>query len=109
MIIKFILEIAAIYFIAQYYPAVSFDGLSSILIFTVVLAFLNIFVAPIIKLFTLPINLLTLGLFSLVINALMIMLADNLMDGFTVDGFSSALIFAVLLSLANAIIGFFRK
>lgn len=79
------------------------------LILAVVLAIINLFIKPLIFVLTLPVNILTLGLFSLVINALLVMLAAVIVPGFAVSGFWSALIFAIVLSLINAVFGTYRK
>lgn len=76
----------------------------------VVIALLNSTIAPILNLFTLPINVLSFGLFSLIINTLMILLAGSLLHGiFVVDGFWAAFWFSILMTvfnnLANSIIG----
>ncbi|MDO8231594.1 MAG: phage holin family protein [bacterium] len=67
----------------------------------VVLGALNLFIRPILIILTLPINLLTLGLFSLVINAFLVVLASELVPGFSVFGFWSAFFFAIALSVVN--------
>lgn len=79
------------------------------LVLAVVLALINIFIKPIILILTLPINILTLGLFSLVINALLIMLAGAIVPGFSVDNFWVALIFSVVLALVNWLFGGTKK
>lgn len=71
------------------------------LVLAIVLAIINVFIKPIISLLTLPLNIVTLGLFSLVVNALLIMLAAMVVPGFAVDGFWVALIFSVVLALIN--------
>jgi putative membrane protein len=71
----------------------------------VVLAVLNVFVKPVLVILTIPITIVTLGLFLLVINTLVILLADWLVPGFQVDGFWWALVFSILLSLINGIFG----
>lgn len=71
------------------------------LIAAVVLGALNLFIRPILLILTLPINILTLGLFSLVINALLVMLASYLVPGFSIAGFWTALLFALVLSVVN--------
>lgn len=70
----------------------------------VVLAFLNTIVKPILTILSLPITFFTLGLFLLVINALMILFADKLVDGFKVDGFWTALWFSLVLSIVSGIL-----
>jgi putative membrane protein len=100
--IHWIVSVVAIIIAAYLLPGVTVT-LVGALVLAVVLGIINVFIKPVIKLLTLPINLLTLGLFSLVINALLIMLAAALVPGFEVAGFWSALLFAVLSSLINAL------
>lgn len=71
------------------------------LIAAVVLGALNLFVRPFLVVLTLPINILTLGLFSLLINALLVMLASALVPGFSVVSFWTAFLFALVLSIVN--------
>lgn len=71
------------------------------LIAAVVLGALNLFIRPILLILTLPITIVTLGLFSIVINALLVMLASLLVPGFFVGGFVTALLFAFTLSVIN--------
>ncbi len=72
------------------------------LLVAVVLAFLNTVVKPILTVLSLPITFFTLGLFLLVINALIILFADKLVDGFKVDGFWTALWFSLVLSMVSS-------
>jgi len=85
-------------------PGVSVTLLGAIVL-AVVLGLINIFLKPIITILTLPINILTLGLFSLVVNGLLIMLAALVVPGFAVASFWWAILFAVLLSLINLLFG----
>ena len=75
----------------------------------VVLAFLNTIVKPILTILSLPITFFTLGLFLLVINALIILFADKLVDGFKVDGFWTALWFSLVLSIVSSILEAFSN
>lgn len=84
---------------------VQVDNILVALIVAVVLAFLNQVVKPILIVLTIPVTFVTLGLFLLVINAGIIMIADYFVDGFTVGGFWSALGFSIVLSIFNAILG----
>jgi putative membrane protein len=68
-----------------------------------VLAVLNSFLKPLLILFTIPFTLVTLGLFLLVINAVIIIITDNLVDGFSVNGFWWALLFSLVLSLITSL------
>jgi len=73
------------------------------LLVAAVLSIANIIVRPILLVFTIPITILTLGLFLLVINALIILLVDYLVPGFSVDGFWWALAFSLILSIFNSL------
>ena len=75
------------------------------LILAVVWALINVFIKPVITILTLPITIVTLGIFSLVVNALFIILAGKLVPGFYVGGFLPAFFFSILLSLINALFG----
>ncbi len=79
------------------------------LLVAVVLAFLNTIVKPILTILSLPITVFTLGLFLLAINAFIIMFADKLVDGFKVNGFLTALIFSIILSVVSAILNLFNS
>jgi putative membrane protein len=79
------------------------------LLVAMVLAFLNTIVKPILTILSLPITIFTLGLFLLVINALIILFADKLVDGFKVDGFWTALWFSLVLSLVSSFLNLFNK
>ena len=73
------------------------------IIVAIVLGLLNLFVKPVLIIFTLPVTIVTLGLFLLVINALLILLCDNLVDGFSVNSFWTALFFSIILSLSQSL------
>ncbi|MBY0110541.1 phage holin family protein [Patescibacteria group bacterium] len=102
--IHWLVTAIAILLAAYLIPGVEVTLLGSIVL-AVVLALINVFVKPIITILTLPINIITLGLFSLVVNALLIMLASAIVPGFAVAGFWSALFFAIILSLITALFG----
>jgi putative membrane protein len=87
-------------------PGIHVEGNDwSIILIAFVIALLNAFVRPLLILLTIPATILTLGLFILVINAAVIMLAGHLLDDFKVAGFWSAFFFALILSLVTSIIG----
>lgn len=79
-------------------------GFGTPLIAVLVLGLVNTFIRPIIKILTFPINFLTLGLFSLVVNALLLMLVGNLVDGIVIQGFLPAVLGAILLSVFGGIL-----
>ena len=86
--------------LAYVLPGVHVESITVSLFVAIVLVFLNAFLKPLLILFTIPLTILTLGLFLLVINAAIILFADFLVDGFEVDNFWWALLFSLLLSLA---------
>ena len=99
--IRWILFALAIVFIAWIIPDISVENFWSALLVCVVIAIINAFIKPIIQFISIPINFLTLGLFSFVINALLFMLAGAITPGFEVEGFLSALIGSIILSLLS--------
>lgn len=109
IILKMLLTAIAVVVLAKILPGISVDTYTTAIVVAIVLGLLRIFVRPVIILFTLPITILTLGLFLFVINAGMILLANKLVDGFTVAGFGYALLFSLLLSLFQSILYSFLK
>lgn len=95
----------------QFYSSNSpeLNRFSTALLVAVVLAFLNTIVKPILTVLSLPITFFTLGLFLLVINAVIILFADKLVDGFKVDGFWTALWFSLVLALVSSFLNLFNK
>ncbi len=81
----------------------------SALVLAVVLGIINVFIKPFVKLITLPLNLVTLGIFSLFVNALFIVLASKIVAGFTISGYWTAFWFSIILSLVNALFNRFRE
>lgn len=79
------------------------------LIAAVVIAALNMFIKPIIVILTLPINIITLGIFSLFINAFLVWLASQIVPGFVIGGFWTAFVFAILLAILSAVFGLNRS
>jgi putative membrane protein len=90
--------------IAKLVPGVRIDGGGPAVFGALVLGLANAFVRPILVVLTFPLTVITLGLFLFVINALMLLLAAKLVAGFSIDGFGSALIASLVLSLLNLLI-----
>ena len=82
-------------------PGVYVEGLWASFVVAVVLSLANTFLKPLLVILTLPVNILSLGLFTLVINAFIVLLTDYLVAGFAVGGFWWALAFSVVLSLVS--------
>ncbi len=90
--------------ISKLMKGVIIDEFSTALTVAIVLGLLNFFVKPILVLFTLPVTFFTLGLFLLVINAVIILLCDNFVDGFEVSSFWTAMLFSIILSLSQSLV-----
>ena len=97
--LKLLLTAFAVIVLANILPGVAVTNYVTALIVAFTIALLNMVVRPLLIFFTLPATIVTLGLFLFVINAVIIMLADKLVNGFAVNGFFTALIFSVLLSI----------
>ena len=102
-IIKLIISTLAVMMVSYILPGVHVQSFGIALMVACVLAFLNALIKPILVLFTLPITLITLGLFLLVINAIIIIITDRLIDGFEVSSFGIALLFSLILSIVTSV------
>jgi putative membrane protein len=103
LLIRILITSGLVLLIANFMPGVHVDGFVTALLVAVVLGLLNIFIKPIFVLLTLPLTIFTLGLFLLVINAIIILLCTNIVGGFRVDSFWIALFFSVVLSILQSI------
>lgn len=89
--------------IAEFVPGINVDGFYAALIAAIVLGILNAIAKPVLLVLTLPITIITLGLFALVINALLFLFAASFLEGFSVDGFWYALLGSLLMSLVSTV------
>ncbi len=103
LISRILLTALALLVAAYYIPGIEVTGIYIAIITALILGVLNLIVRPILFVLTLPITLLTLGLFTFVINALLFMFAASFIDGFSVDGFISALLGSLVVSVLSAI------
>ena len=104
LILRLLLNALAVVILSYVLPGVGVDSMVTAIIVAVVLSLLNCLVKPILVILTLPITVLTLGLFLLVINAIIILFAAKLIDGFQVTSFWWAIIFSLLLSILQSIL-----
>jgi len=104
LILRLLINAFAVFVLAHFLNGVTVDGYTGAIIVAMVLSILNLLVKPILIILTLPITVLTLGLFLLIINALIILLADKLIDGFAVNGIWTAVLFSILLSILQSIL-----
>ncbi len=105
MIISLIITAGCLFLVANFLPEhIHLDSFTSALYASGALALVNAFIRPIVKTLTGPINFLTLGLFSLVVNALMLMIVDYFVDGFAITGPFYGLMWAIILGVAISIL-----
>lgn len=102
IILTVLLSSIAVFIAANILPGVHLAGFGTAVLVAIVLGVVNAFIRPILLILTLPINILTLGLFTFVIIALLVLLVTAIVPGFTVDGFWWALAFALVLWLVNS-------
>lgn len=101
LLLKILLSAIAVIISAYLIPGVRVDGILTAVIVAIILGLLNAFVKPILVILTIPVTILTLGLFLLVINVIIIYLAAAIVPGFAVTGFLAALLFSIVLALVG--------
>jgi putative membrane protein len=101
-IIRIIVIAAISYGLSRVLGGIHVSDFWTAIIFAVVLAILNTFIKPILVILTLPVTILTLGLFLFVINTILVLLASNFVEGFSIDSFWWGLLFSLLLSLVTS-------
>lgn len=104
MIIRLLVTAAIAFILAQVLPGVHVDSYGTAIWFAVVLALLNVFLKPLFIIFTLPLTLLTFGLFLFVINAIIVLIASDWVKGFKIDSFGWGLLFSLLLTLITSLV-----
>lgn len=102
LLARILLSAIAVFVIAELLPGIDVENFTTAVIVAVVLGFFNAIIRPLLILLTLPVTILTFGLFLLVINVVIILLVDSLVGGFVVAGFWSALFFSLLLSFLES-------
>ena len=107
LLVKWLALSLIILFVGWIVPGITISSFTTALIAAIAIALVNIVIKPILVFLTLPINILTLGIFILVINALLFMFVAYLVPGVEVDGFWSAFLGALLLSLLSIAISWF--
>ena len=101
IILRFLLNALSLIIVSQLVPGFTISSTYAALILALVLGLLNALVRPVLLVLTLPVNIVTLGLFTFVINALMILFAATMVKGVSVDGFGTALVAAIILWLIS--------
>ncbi len=103
-ILKILVSALAVFFGAFILKGVYLDGFPTAIMVAIVMGFLNAFLKPVLVILTIPITLITFGLFLLVINAVIIILADYILEGFYVKDFQTAVLFSIIVSIITWIL-----
>ena len=103
-LIRLIITAIIVMLISKFLNGVRVDDIYTSVLVAFLLSFFNTFLRPILVLFTFPVTLLTLGLFLVVINAIIVLICDKLLDNFFINSFLTAIIFSILLSISQSII-----
>jgi putative membrane protein len=107
LLLRWLILTFAIMTAAYLFPGIHVNGFGSALIAALVLGILNAFFRPILLILTLPINVLSLGLFTFVINAVLLLMTSGVIGGLVVDGFGSALFGSLIISLVSLLLSSF--
>jgi putative membrane protein len=105
-ILKWFITTVSIFIVANLFHLIQFEDLKVLVLASLVLGILNVFVRPVLIFLTLPINILSLGLFTLIINAFLLYLSSGIVPGFEITSFWKAFWAALLISLVSAMINF---
>lgn len=109
ILINILVSAIAVFVTAQILPGIHLTNFGTALVVAIVLGFINAFIRPLIFLLTLPINILTLGLFTFVIIGCLVLLVSAIVPGFTVNGFWWAVAFSLVLTLINSFLSVFQR
>ncbi len=104
LLTRLLLTSLVLLLVAYYIPGIKVEGFYAAFIAAVVLGLLNLFVKPVLFILTLPITILTLGLFMFIINAALFWFAATFIDGFSVDSFGYALLGSLIVTVASAVV-----
>ena len=104
LIIRLLVTAAIAFILARFLPGVHVDGYGTAIWFAVVLGLLNVFLKPFLIIFTLPLTLLTFGLFLFIINTITVLLASDWVKGFDIDSFGWGLLFSLLLTITTSLL-----
>jgi putative membrane protein len=107
LLLRWLILSVAIMVAAYLFPGIQVSGFGSALVAALILGILNAFFRPILIILTLPINVLTLGLFTFVINAFLLMMTSGVTGGLVVDGFGSALLGSLIISVVSWLLSSF--
>jgi putative membrane protein len=103
LIVHWFIHALSLYIVAKLLPGITITNFSAALVAVLVIGLVNVLVKPILVLLTLPFTILSLGLFLFVINAVLLMIAGSITPGFRIEGFGTAIVASILLSILTTI------
>lgn len=104
LIMRWVVSALALYLVAMILPGIHLTNFASALVAVLIIGLVNALIKPVLFLLTLPVTIITFGLFSFILNALMLMFASAITPGFKIDGFITALLGSVLFSVMTTIL-----
>ncbi len=107
LIIRLIILIIAVYVASYIIPGIKIDSSQTLIVVSIVLGIINAFVKPVLVLLTFPLTVITLGIFLLILNGLLVILVGTIVPGFHVGGLFSAILFSIVVSLTSSLLGKF--
>lgn len=109
LFLNFIISAVSTAVAAYLLPSIHIDGVKTLIILVILLGFANAVIRPILNILALPLNIITLGLFSFVISGGLILLVDKSLEGFSTNGWMSAILFGIVLSVVNWTFSVFKS
>lgn len=104
LLVRWLINAVALFLVSRILPGFIVDDFAAAMIAVIIIGLVNALIKPILAILTLPINILTLGLFSFILNALLLLLASSMTPGFHIDGFGTALLGSILLSVVTMLL-----
>lgn len=104
LLVNWLISALALFIVSRLLPGFHVTDFGAALVAVIIIALVNALVKPVLVLLTLPINILTLGLFTLVLNAVLLLLASSVTPGFRIDNFGTALLGSILLTITTSLL-----
>jgi putative membrane protein len=104
LLVKFIIMAISVYIASYILPGVVINSVSTLFVVSVVLGLINTFVKPILVVLTLPLTVVTLGIFLLILNGLLVLLVGNIVPGFHINGLFVAILFSIVVSIISSLL-----
>lgn len=104
LLVRWLINAVALFLVSRILPGFIVDDFAAAMIAVIIIGLVNALIKPILAILTLPINILTLGLFSFILNALLLLMASSMTPGFHIDGFGTALLGSILLSVVTMLL-----